>query len=766
MLRALSAIIAGLLIAGSACAADPPKVTDLVRQLEKGNRGERVIAAERLGDLGSDAADAIPALTRVARNARRGSLEGDAESRRANKHLYDACLDALTGIGPKSVPAFVELLPGEKDDNFGSVARHIHSFGREAVPAVPAIAKLLADDNQDFRVRVAYLLEEIGPGAEPAIPDLIALFLNPNNKNDNLISSGSLPPRAAAVRALARIGPKAQKTIEEKVLPVLAEELKTGDYAPGGTTLEVLFVLGEAGAPIVPNVVATVKSEERKFSREDAGTALLGLGVAGRQAFGKLIAGPDIEVRKKMFEALNHHLMGEDSHRNLHFNTPRINIAPFVPTLATMLKDGEPRQRLEVARALSDRADKVPREVVDMVIGLFRDPAIKKWMDQEEGAWLSAPNLNSFGEVGTRALVPLLDSDSAGVREAVIDQLGHRKWSAGALPGLRKLAGDTDSRLALDAAYCATVLSLDPKDAGRLADRRFLRNDDPKVRQYAADYLGHLDSLGVPHYESLIPLLDDKNEEVMQTAARTIHHHAPKGSTAARAFTDRNLVYDSNSAKITRSSKRQPERPLSVPDLIASATTERDEWKRAKIILDLGDRGAAAKEAVPALKKLLTDPDPALRFAAGIALTQIENDRPALRKLLTAELERAARGRPATWVAAEALKRLPPDFPELIPLIIRWLEHRNDDIRFLPIFRKYGPKAKGAVPAIHRILRGPKVPSQHYFGMELKPACDALAAIGPDAREALPELQRRFDTGSIEVALAAREAIRKITGEK
>ncbi|MBP3954557.1 HEAT repeat domain-containing protein [Gemmata sp. G18] len=766
MLRALSAI-AGLLIAGSAAQADAPKVTDLVRQLETGGAGERVIAAERLGDLGSAAADAIPALTRVARNARRGSLEGDAESRRANKHLYDACLDALTGIGPKSVPALVELLPGEKDDNFGSVARHIHSFGREAVPSVPALAKLLADDNQDFRVRVAYLLEEIGPGAEPAIPELVGLFLNPKNENDNRKSSGPLPPppRVAAVRALLRIGPKGTKAVQEKVLPVLAKELKTGESASGGSTEEVLSVLGESGASIVPEVIAAIKNGELKFGREGAGTALLGLGVTGRQAFGKLIAGPDIEMRKEMHEVLRRYLLNEHFPTYDPFDTSPLDLTPFVPALAAMLKEGEPRQRIEVARTLSDRADKVPREVVDTIIGLFRDPAIKKWMDQEEGAWLSAPNLNSFGEVGTRALVPLLDSDSAGVREAVIDQLGHRKWSAGALPSLRKLAEASDSQSALTAAFCAAALSLDPKDAARLADRRFLRNDDPKVREYAADYLGHLDSLGAPHHEALIPLLEDK-DKVAQSAARTIYDHAPKGSAAARAFTDRNLVNDHNSGRIVRVPERQPEQLPGVPDLIASATTERDEWKRAKFVLDLGDRGTAAKEAVPALKKLLTDPDPALRFAAGIALAQIENDQPALRKLLTAELERAARGRPVAWIATEALERLPPDFPELIPLIIRWLEHRNDDIRFLSIFRKYGPKAKAAVPAIHTILRGPKVPNHHYFGTELKPACEALAAIGPDAREALPELQRRFDTGSIEVALAAREAIRKITGEK
>ncbi len=205
--------IAGLLLAGSVCAADPPKVADLVRQLEAGPVGERVIATERLGDLGPAAVDAIPALTRTARSARRLSDEGDYESReirRANKYLYAATINTLVGIGPKSVSALVELLPGEKDDPFGEVSWHIGSFGKDAIPFVPALAKLLADDNQDFRVRVAGILERLGPDAEPAIPQLMALFENPKNKSDGRWASGPLPPppRVAAVRTLVRIGPK------------------------------------------------------------------------------------------------------------------------------------------------------------------------------------------------------------------------------------------------------------------------------------------------------------------------------------------------------------------------------------------------------------------------------------------------------------------------------------------------------------------------------------------------------------------------------
>ena len=99
MLRYTLLAVAVLILPASACATDPPKVSDLVRQLETGTAGERVIAAERLGDLGPAAAEAIPALTRAAQAAQRGSKAADPVVRRANQYLYNAAVDALAHGG-------------------------------------------------------------------------------------------------------------------------------------------------------------------------------------------------------------------------------------------------------------------------------------------------------------------------------------------------------------------------------------------------------------------------------------------------------------------------------------------------------------------------------------------------------------------------------------------------------------------------------------------------------------------------------------------
>ncbi len=503
-----------------------------------------------------------------------------------------------------------------------------------------------------------------------------------------------------------------------------------------------------------------------KMDREEVARALLGLGATGRKALVELLTGADPKMRRELVEALDRSLWYEHFPRHHHFDVPAIDIGAFVPALVAALKDPEPEHRLAAAKVLCDRGDKVPAEARDAVFELFRDPAVKKLMKEKAEVLYPIVRFGLFGEPGFRALVALLDSDSVAVRKFAIGQLsGSRKWSATALPKLRKLADDPDTGLALDAAYTAVWVSLDPKDAAPLAGRRFLRSADPEVRADAADRLKWLGPVGAPHVDVLVPLLNDKDEKVVLLAAEAIYELAPKGSVAARALADRKLVRD-DAGRFRPAPKDEPRperRPPGVPELIEAMLTGND-GKRVEAALDLGDRGAAAKDAVPTLKKLLLDPDPDLRFAAGYALTRIGGDTPALRRLLAGELERHANGRPAAWAAGRAFERLLPDFPEVIPFVARWLERRSYAPGLIAGLEKYGPKAKAAVPALRKVLRGPEGPVHAYFGFERKPACAALGAIGPDARDALPELRQLLDSGDVEFAWAARDAIRKITG--
>jgi hypothetical protein len=212
--------------------------------------------------------------------------------------------------------------------------------------------------------------------------------------------------------------------------------------------------------------------------------------------------------------------------------------------------------------------------------------------------------------------------------------------------------------------------------------------------------------------------------------------------------------------------KGRPERePPSVADLIATATGA-DDGKRPTPCSTSATAARPRRTLSPTLKRLLLDPDPDLRFAAAYALARVGDDLPALRRLLMGEFERLAAGRPASRYAAVAFERLPPDFPELVPLVVRVLERDPFATTLLAGLRKYGPKAAPAVPVLRKALRGPENPGAHWFAGERGPAIAALGAIGLAARAALPDLRDVLDSDGVELALAARDAIRRITGEK
>src|SRR5688572_463730 len=94
----------------------PDRGPDLVKALKNGKPGERVIAAELLGDLGPKAEGAIPALVEVIRYTpapvpiRFPSEAKWSREESAANFLLEASWDALARIGPKAVPALIDLL--------------------------------------------------------------------------------------------------------------------------------------------------------------------------------------------------------------------------------------------------------------------------------------------------------------------------------------------------------------------------------------------------------------------------------------------------------------------------------------------------------------------------------------------------------------------------------------------------------------------------------------------------------------------------------
>jgi hypothetical protein len=152
------------------------------------------------------------------------------------------------------------------------------------------------------------------------------------------------------------------------------------------------------------------------------------------------------------------------------------------------------------------------------------------------------------------------------------------------------------------------------------------------------------------------------------------------------------------------------------------------------------------------------------------AVARIENDLAGFIPVLARAFDRDAPTGRNAWTVATVFGRLPADYPELLPSVARWMARKGLGLHS-PMFAalaKYGPKAAPVVPALRGVLRQSAVPNHHWFVWTdyYRATCELLGAIGPDAKDALPELRMMYDRWGIDIALAARDAIREIEGGK
>jgi HEAT repeat protein len=140
------------------------EVPFLVKALKNNDGDTRANAAQLLGQIGLDAASAIPDLA---------DRLDDAVT-----NVKEKASEALSKLGPGVVQVLPDLIYSLRDDDAfirTNVAMALGHIGPGAVPAVPALAKALKD--RDFRVRAnaAYALAKIGPAANDALPALEAV---------------------------------------------------------------------------------------------------------------------------------------------------------------------------------------------------------------------------------------------------------------------------------------------------------------------------------------------------------------------------------------------------------------------------------------------------------------------------------------------------------------------------------------------------------------------------------------------------------------
>lgn len=807
MVRTFLAAFAGLAVALTARGADkPPPVAEWVRQFETGDPGERVIAAESLGLLGPDAADAVPALVKFLAGLKipdRVTPGDPPPFDRATGWRIAATRRTLVAVGPKAAPAVAGLLTHDSPAVRSLGAITLGELGPDAAAAVPALAKALADDSPAVRSVAAIALGKIGPAAAAAVPALAELVGDVKNFDEKLYELSTdrpASPRAAALAALAKLGPKGKAVLKEKLLPALIAEYKTAKPSPfTGPGIGLFYAIEGDADDAVPAVVGYIRRRDSGSELDSVLTMLRRFGPVGRKTYAELLRdkNPDLRYYAARCLALSQAYKADP------------HLADFTPQLLEGLKDDEKRIRDANVAVFSRMGEKAPKEAIEAFAARLTN-AGKNPNKLSDAVY----DMALFG----RAAVPVLtaglkSADDVATRTVYLRALagvGHAATDA--LPVVRPLTKDADPGVAAEASYAATRIGLDPADLGLLFAK--LGDLPPDARATLLGRVADLGPLVAPHDAALAKLLADDDREVKRQAIRIVSDLGPRAPRGVAAFaaalppTDawaqfhisgyeplgpafapavpalRKALADP-SDEVAYTACRLlggigPEAKSATPDILALFKRTREEY-RAEQVLDalgaigpgaadavpvvsrivphplavvtLGRIGPPAKAAAPALKKLLRDPDPDIRLAAAFALARIEGDATPYR----AELARGFGG--AGGIARRSLAimtYLAPECPEFAAAAGRTLHGVGHGDTVTAIGR-YGPAAADAVPDLIRLLAIEYPPE-----LEL---CRTLGAIGPKAKAALPALRPLLDKQDTRIAVAAKDAIDRIEGK-
>jgi HEAT repeat protein len=267
-----------------------------------------------------------------------------------------------------------------------------------------------------------------------------------------------------------------------------------------------------------------------------------------------------------------------------------------------------------------------------------------------------------------------------------------------------------------------------------------LKDEDAGVRRLAAGLAGSVRAIPGPAgqrlREAVVAALKDRDLGVRLAAANTL---VPPYSLG-------------------------PERPVSVREVLVvftEALKAADEDTRRQAATALARLGARAVPAASALAAALKDKDATVRQYAAFTLGQIGSEAEGAVTALAEAL--GDRAETVRQLAAQALSAIGPAAREAVPALIAAIKDADAGVRLSAVeaLGHIGPAAKQAVPALLDVLdkgdKGP-LPAPGFgrfpapFGQPLgsprflspasarQLAAEALGRIGPDAKGAVPAL--------------------------
>lgn len=477
---------------------------------------------------------------------------------------------------------------------------------------------LLTDEDAAVRTAAAKAMATFGPAAEPAADALEALLDDPD----------AIARREAAI-ALSGIRPS------ERCVAVLSEALPEAYVYDVPRIVKALDRMRYIAEPPLDTWMEALSNEIRFNREKPVATALARFGT---------LAVP------RLREALN----SED--RNLPVNAAFAlgEIGPdageAIPELKALLDSDDAWLACTAAIALTKMGHHTD-PVLDAMVGflgkeriviepltLFGDAAVEPVHEamvtaleggivsgESEGAYdrkkIVIGTMNVLELLGPTAgdaaadILPLLHGEDYSLRRHAVFALSEiAPQDADVQSAMRDALSDEDQVVRLRAA--ATLMS----DSAHLEETLPILLDalqepqDGDRRSVAAGYLKDLPSEHPDAVEALQNALDDVDVRVRLNAAEALWHVAGKTEDVVPVL---GAICSASAPFVIEYLDQGVARRMS---------TESDPVLQTRAVEILGDMGAAATGALPALEAALSDPNPEVRRAAGEAMNAIVSD--------------------------------------------------------------------------------------------------------------------------------------------
>jgi len=541
----------------------------------------------------------------------------------SNAKAAVAAADQLADLGPRAAAAVPQLITALRHPDAEvrwHASRALEAIGPAAATAAPALVKALKDKDPQVRAHAAHALGYIGDKADVTITALAAGLTDSDPQ-----------VRRASVGAIGRLSPGPKVTI-----PLMVKVLE--DARPE-VVLPALQTLAEGGADAVPGLIEALHHKQGRYW---ASVVLAEIGPPAKAAVPeliKLLDDKELEVRMQAILALGSigsaaKSAGPAVGKLLNDSTPAIRYAAAF----TLGQIGATEALPELVKAEEDKDEFLRMVAAWAVAKLNPDdkPAVSKAID---------------------LIVAALKQDNVFVRRGAARALVELD-APPALVGPPLVAALDDPDPAVQAHVYGAIASLGDEIVPRVAERLH----DPATHDKAVRLLGLMGAEAkgaVPHLvtalekaapeqrrellftlaaigpdsaaatPALVKALADPDEDLRVSACYALGKIGPAAAAAAPELRknldsqDRviRLVSVWALLRIVPNDKNIVD--LAVPLLTKVVEEGETELARYEAAASLGDIGAPAKSAVPALQKALEDESPAVREAAAEALKQI-----------------------------------------------------------------------------------------------------------------------------------------------